>query len=415
MLKSVLSLLLISILLLPPLYGQSDFRQGYIVTHNSDTLRGLVDNRTEAKNARQVGFKSTLSGEVVKYDPTTINAYGFTGDKMYEAKTIPHDSTSSEKAFVELLVKGKISLYHFKEDGRLYIEKDAKPLQALYQTDIKVYQNGLPYIQTRKNYIGTLQWYMADCSHIQKKIDQAKLDYLSLMKLVDAYNHCGQEIRSLRTKRKFMVISAGAVGGLQSSKMHSSTESRGLIEYINHAQFGSSHQPFGGMFIKTNFPWITTKVSLYVEAQYTKAHYHTDYVWTMPNALVNYREELAYTFSYLRLPVLLRYTFPRGKIKPFVQAGGTFDFVLSQSGRHISEQEWTNTKTVYTFENKPASFDRSFFYGTLGTGLEFSLSKKLWGFIEIRGAYGTTSSTTLSAQKISTTFQILSLQTGIGF
>lgn len=415
MLKSLLSFILISILLLSPLYGQSDFRHGYIVTHNSDTLRGFVDNRTETKNARQVSFKSTLSGEVVKYDPTTIQAYGLTGDKMYEAKTIPLDSTSTEKAFVELLVKGKISLYRFKNDGRLYIEKDAKPLQALYQTDIKVYRNGLPYIQIRKNYIGTLQWYMADCSQIQKKIDHAKLDYLSLMKLVDAYNHCGQERGSLRTKRKFMVISAGAVGGLQISKMHSSTEGRGLVEYINYAQFGYSRQPSGGVFIKTNFPWITTKVSLYVEAQYTKAHYYSNYVWTMPNAVVNYREELSHTLSYLRLPVLLRYTFPRGRVKPFVQAGGTFDFILSQSSRHISEQEWTNTKTVYTFENKPVTFNPSFFYGTIGTGLEFSLSKKLWGFIELRGAYGTTATVAKSAEKINTSFQILFLQTGIGF
>ncbi|MDO1451472.1 outer membrane beta-barrel protein [Rhodocytophaga aerolata] len=415
MLKSLLSFLLISILLLSPLYGQSDFRDGYIVTHNGDTLRGFVDNRTETKNARQVGFKSTLSGEVTKYDPTTINAYGLTGDKMYEAKTIPVDSTSTQKAFVELLVKGKISLYRFKNDGSLYIEKDAKPLQALYQTDIKVYRNGLPYIQIRKNYIGTLQWYMSDCSQIQKKIDHAKLDYLSLMKIVDAYNHCGQEKGSLRTKRKFIVISAGAVGGLQVSKMHSSTEGRGLVEYINHAQFGYSLQPSGGVFIKTNFPWITTKISLYAEGQYTKAHYSSNYVWTMPNAVVNYREELAYTLSYLRIPVLLRYTFPRGRIKPFVQAGGTFDFILSQSSRHISEQEWTNTKTVYTFENKPASFNPSFFYGTIGTGLEFSLSKKLWGFIELRGAYGATATVAKSAEKINTTFQILSLQTGIGF
>ncbi len=155
--------LCLSLLTLTASFAQSDFRSGYIVTPSRDTIQGLIDYQSETKNASYVYFKRAQSAEPSRYESANLLAYGFTGSKMYESKKIKLDNATSVIAFLELLVKGKISLYHLKDDDRFYIEKAEQEIMPLFETKVKVQQGGRHYLETRKIYQAILSNLMADC------------------------------------------------------------------------------------------------------------------------------------------------------------------------------------------------------------------------------------------------------------
>ncbi|QHT65692.1 PorT family protein [Rhodocytophaga rosea] len=394
-------------------FAQSDFRTGYIVIPNKDTIQGWVDNRSEMKNARQIFFKRSQNTEPVKYEAVDLLGYGLTGNKMYESKQLKLDSNTTNIAFLEILVKGKISLYHFKENSYYYVEKSGYTLLPLLQTEIKVVHEGRNYFNIRKDYIGTLQMLMADCSALRKEIDQTSITYSSLMSLVYKYNNCGSESNSIQTKRKFLILNVGLISGIQSSSIKF-TSQNAEFSYLSNAQFAPDYQPFGGVSVKTTFPWITEKVSMIIEAQYSKNHYYSDSKRTVLSSSYKYiRDELEINLDYIRFPVLIRFTYPKGKFRPFLQAGAIYDIVLNNSSHWISEEE--SSQTVTTTEGGAVDIHDSQLYGTIGAGVEHRLSKKLSFFIECRGAMGGNliNSGTTSQYRIHT--RLLTLQAGISF
>jgi hypothetical protein len=85
--------------------AQNDFREGFIINLLQDTIRGLVDFRSNAQNYKTCRFK--LGQDVVEYTPSEIEGFGYDQDKVFT-------STVSEGTFVEVLVDGELSLYRSK-------------------------------------------------------------------------------------------------------------------------------------------------------------------------------------------------------------------------------------------------------------------------------------------------------------
>jgi hypothetical protein len=396
-------------------FAQSDFRSGYIVTTSQDTIQGLLDYQSETKNARQVYFKRTQSAEPAKYESTDLLAYGFTGSKMYESKKIKLDNATTVIAFLELLVKGKISLYHLKDDERFYIEKAEQEIMPLFETKVKVkHENGTDFIETRKIYLGVLNNIMADCPGVQKAIRRTKLDYSSLMDLVNVYNNFGIEKKSLQTKRKFLILKKGVLVGAQTTSMRFTTIPAALPEYefLTRTDFPADIQPFGGIFINSTFPWITEKVSIQLEAQFLKAHYYSNTQHIQYNAYTIH-DEFTINLNYLRFPVLFRYSYPKGKLRPYIQAGILNDFVLNKKVHLISEQQ--TSRSVSTSERSEMNMRNYSLYGTLGAGILHPLSKKLWLSVEVRGAMGNNMRDPVLIPRYKARNTILSVQTAIGF
>jgi hypothetical protein len=94
-----ISVLFISIVQI--LNAQSDFKPGYIITLQNDTVYGKIDNRGELLMAQVCIFKS-LQGEKHDYTPSEIKAFRITDEKYYIAKLL-----NGNMVFLEFLIKGK--------------------------------------------------------------------------------------------------------------------------------------------------------------------------------------------------------------------------------------------------------------------------------------------------------------------
>src|SRR5882672_2033434 len=107
----LLSLLLLS-LVSSALYSQ-DFRKGFIITPQNDTVRGYISYREGLRAHKVCNFKASLKQDVVKYEPTQLKGYGFENNAYFASRLAEVRDSVYEQAFLEVLVKGKATLYKY--------------------------------------------------------------------------------------------------------------------------------------------------------------------------------------------------------------------------------------------------------------------------------------------------------------
>jgi|GEM_PF-1867072 len=408
--------------------AQTDFREGYLVTHAHDTLTGWVDNRSEFRNARQCEFKTAPAAEPVRYEPKDILGYGFKMGKMFESRELTHGTPTpvTERVFLELLVKGTASLYHFKEDGRYYVEKGAHGLIGLYKTDKLINFEGKTRIIEQKQYIGILSLVMNDCPALNKKIRKASLEFKPLVDLVAEYNQCNTTAPSVKTNRTFIIVKGGMLGGVQRSSVRFSNLESGY-NYLNGPVFPASTSPFGGLYLQTTLPWVTERFSLWWELHHVRTGYAADHTWKVgyewnPVTRRTVRDEINLSFSALRLPVLVRYTYPRGKVRPFVQAGAMADYLLGSGSSTVRETEqvvssWNREDKTYVYTSYEPAMEmrRTNYYAVLATGLEHRFAPRLRWFAELRGAAGKTMIQPSTTPQYGANTLVFALLAGFGF
>jgi hypothetical protein len=96
-------LLLIS---LPGAIAQSDFREGYLVSLENDTIYGQVDYRPNSNENETIRFRQ--GEKVTKYFPKQISGFGYLNDIYFTSRVADH-------LFAEVLVSGELSLYKYKD------------------------------------------------------------------------------------------------------------------------------------------------------------------------------------------------------------------------------------------------------------------------------------------------------------
>lgn len=136
-----IGLLAIGILIFQFAFSQGNYKSGYIIKNNFDTIFGLVEHRDWRSNPVAIRFKTAIENEVISYRPADIAEFRVE-DEIYQSGVIvtevsprnlgdleegPQLNTIVETAFVQTLFKGEKSLYYFisptgKEN--FYIKQD---------------------------------------------------------------------------------------------------------------------------------------------------------------------------------------------------------------------------------------------------------------------------------------------------
>ena len=119
--------------------AQRNYRPGFIITLQKDTIYGQIDFRTDKMNEQRCVFRDDNTLQVRTYEPFDIWGYRFTDDgKMYVSKSVTLKMGEYPlDVFLEYLVKGMKSLYYmdtasiptyFIEDGDRLVKVDAPHL-----------------------------------------------------------------------------------------------------------------------------------------------------------------------------------------------------------------------------------------------------------------------------------------------
>lgn len=332
----------------------SAFGQRGFYTTDSTIFSGvkIIDNG-KILNARWCEVNKKEKTE--RYSPDEVEIYGFNKGRIYVSKNIPY-SGSSNNFFLEELSKGKLTLYYFadKKGATYFIEKESR-LQELAKGN----RSDDSYFQMQ------LQKISSDFPGIYNNAYHVHYNRRALSRFITDYNN--------RLYKPFPYFKIGFVGMAEMSKLVKPAKSSfGVIDQINYLNNSSAG---GGVF--TDIPIYASNFSYHMELLYTKHSY--SFSTESADEII----DVAANISSVKVPVLVRYTYPSKKISPFFNAGAIFIYNTNKKAKFLDTKysgniiEIEDITDMSIIANSQAGL-------SAGLGLEYRLNYKHSLFFELR-------------------------------
>ena len=310
--KKVALILILLLVCIGGIQAQRDYREGYIITNEWDTIYGWIDYRGDIRNSQVCSFKETEAGQATDYSPLDIVAYRFIDSKFYISKNIGDDDFPKQ-IFLEYLVNGMANLYFHRESNSkdlYYIEKDGKLFELKIDEHV-VKVDGVTRIRRVNSYVGVLNaalntWEMRD------EIGKAKLEHSSLINIAKNYHQytCidGSECIIYEKEKPLIVLRIGPVAGVYFSTLKMIMDSSiGALEYTSNPTANLTV----GVNLNIGMPRLNEKLFLQMQANYTKY-----------NFVYAYERTVKVSSNALQTGLTLKYEYPKGKLRPTLAAGG---------------------------------------------------------------------------------------------
>ena len=302
--------------------AQSDFRSGYIVKNNNDTLYGLIDYRGNKANARECIFRKNEKSEVVKFQPNEINTYRFTDSKYYVSKFV-NTGEKEEEIFLEYLINGIVSIYYYSDmiGDHYFIEKEKGKLINLKNESKEVIIDMTKYIRETKDYVGILRYLLSDSPMMLNKVNTATLNRQALIKLASDYHYsiCSDKSCIIYERKPTKIkFEFGPLIGYNIELITARSKAFAGEYYFKNSKFTTAYFPAFGFFVKSNMPFISECLFVQYEGTFAKS---TAKSVAPVNVFDMTFEEFFIERQAYNQSLLFRYEFPRGIIRPAFEFG----------------------------------------------------------------------------------------------
>lgn len=345
------------------LLAQTDFREGFIIKQDGDTLVGeLLYRKSDEKY-----FSSTIKQNKERQDflPSQIKGYGFLDDKFFI-------SGIAENEFVEVLLEGNLSLYKtyssYKE--AFYIVNEEGRISKLETKRLELIRNGERYVKDDNLWIGKLLTMTQDCNEGLPSPETLKLNQKTILDYVAGYNECqSSPYRVYKSRLPWIKLNYGILlGYLQSNflvKDRQISETPHLLDSYNSSSF------IGGLTLQISLPKFRDNTFFVVEGLYHEESYLSTVI--RENAgTINYYDT-SVDISTLSLSFSGKYNFRLPTLQIVVQAGVCLDLPTHKE-TYLRREEIRNSN-LYTSPIEEAFGFRDNYFGLFGAlGLE-----KDWG------------------------------------
>lgn len=304
--RSIFSIVLISLTLM--MNGQADFRPGYVLTKNGDTLYGKIDFRGASFQATTCRFIADGQTESRDYYPSEIAGYRFDDGKYYVSR-----SPEGNPAFLEFLVEGKLNVFYMRDitGERYFLEKDGMGLTELTYSEYIHMVDGVEYKNSTTKHYGVLAEYIADAPELRHRIGKiSEPGHRNLTNLARDYHYAVCKDEECIIYQKAMPPFTMEIEPVA-----------GFINYRDHFNYGAMNFLQAGMVLNLWMPMVNEK--LYLRTGVLLSLYEGDVA--------------EYTIPFQAL-----YRYPRGVVRPELSCGLNFmslqpyyQFALG-GGFHIS-------------------------------------------------------------------------------
>ena len=346
--------------------AQVDYRSGYYITLNNDTVRGMIKYGTNPGSFKYCYYKVADGQEVKQLTAEEISGYGFPDDMFFTRKSVEKMDSTREPVFMEVLVKGNISLFKYMD--AFYIEK----ADTLYELSNEKYENiveGKRVIIESNRYIGLLFLLMRDCSDLRDNIKEVRLFEKPLLNLVMSYNKCrGSETIEYKHKKPWTKIDVGALTGVLYSTLNFGYNSD-LRSYMK-ARYHSV-DPFAGIIIGFSSPRLSDKISFQTELHFFKPAY-SSFITIRNNSSIEYYD-MYIDRTTLSIPLSVRYSSSATRNSWFAQAGINWDYNINDEMTYIYED--VAGKVVNTYRSTPFQLNHNLVGYWAGCGYEARFRK----------------------------------------
>ncbi len=372
------------------IYSQHDFRQGFIIDNNNDTIPGFIDYQGDIKLSQHCLFKKHEKDEFVIYQPSEILGYRFINDKYFVSKEVLVGNLK-EKRFLEFLLHGAVDLFSLKDlNGvRFFIQKGFDFIE-LKQTEVVDYVDSHVYKKIKKEYIGPLKYFLSDVPSISNKVDNLSLNRKSLINIAEEYhnqvctdNKCVIYKKNLpKTK-----INIGLIGGYNLSSIKDEPSFHLVSKdfkssYFYNGDFRTSRNPILGIYVNIPFNFTNDKFSFQYEGNINYKDFQSTFVKTstLSPTVLNGK----YSFSYYSLynNFLSRFDLLKWKLRPI--------FFLGLSVNRNFNCNYNNVNIPDTQVGVNMSFPNVTYYSLVGgIGLAYKFYGRDFTFrIMVNRGYG---------------------------
>lgn len=403
------------------IFAQRDFRPGYVITSNGDTIHGFI--LYKAVNSSAVcTFKKTETEIPQDFTPREIKSYRFDEGKFFVKRSIVRDSTATE-VFLEFLISGKASFYYMRDESdHYYVEKeDGRLIELTAEDKVLTDADGVDFVKPSQ-YEGKLKALFSDCPAIFPDISKTSLSHASLIKLGKNYHQrtCfNDNCIIFERQRKPVRFRPGIYGGITFNRLKFGCQPVKVQDGVKTAEYGnqliSDFSAGGELGIRLEFENVLTTfehVSLMMDVavqyfgqyrltetgSYDMIRYEgTDYRLTrLPYIFyVQYLDVNTRTYL-LKIPLMVNYTFLKGNFRPYIHGGLMNMITFSQNEQFQLERfmlEYGKSVPGYQYGLILSSGIRIYtrpgyfiFFGidyeytqTTSVGLEYRLNNNLFG------------------------------------
>ncbi|MEQ8474121.1 MAG: outer membrane beta-barrel protein [Marinoscillum sp.] len=350
--------------------AQEDFRAGYVITNELDTVHGLIQYKGNIQNFNGVSFKEGANQPVAVYTPEMISAYRFDGGKYYESKEVIVDG-ETYTLFLEYLIYGisrvyygiidKTEYYFVLKDDKMYVlpneEKDVTIDGKLYQFKLTQFK-------------GLLRFIYKDAPSVVNQVESASFNHKSMIKMAKNYH------KQVCDTYECIVFEKSAkpnkyiepMVGFASSTMRVRNSDDGVTQSI---MSGGFRLHFTSIKFNDNWHFITGVNFSHISFDSTEFY--------IPNDNVNniQRWKVSAEYSYFQVPLALSYSFGSGKLKPYLLVGAEATVILSPKYTKELLEGYRNRETD-TFRKLQIGY-------IVGTGMRFQMNENMQLVLE--GSY----------------------------
>ena len=353
---------------IPKGIAQSDFRKGFIITTQKDTVHGEIDYRPNSKNYQTCHFKN--NGTVTEYAPSQILGYRFYNDKYFTSQVL-------DDSFVEVLIDGDLSL--FKHEEGYSIQKSGGELHNLESQKAIVEEDGKSKVKEDTRWKGIVSYLTLDCEQNPQLLQSLKLEEKSLTHFVINYHKCkGAEFTYYKTEKPGPKMEFGFIAGLTQSniKIRRVFNLKGYL-----ADNYLSTDPFVGFIFAASLPEFSEKIVLQSELHLIKSNFSSSIVLN-PYLRTEYHDAFIDVLT-MSVPFTLKYSLSGKKYPLFFQLGFSYDKNLKTDSKLISQWAYQYPDTVVTKESLAFEINKNQVGLIGGIGAEKSF-KKFKGAVTIR-------------------------------
>lgn len=314
-------------------HSQIDFRDGYVVTHKNDTIKGQIAYQSFYNNSNTCIFKK--DDQITYFLPSELEGYGITDYKFFTSGIV-------KGQFVEFLVQGEISL--FRHVNRYIVKKD----DDIHYLKREVLES--KNIKNSNKWKGVITYLVSDCESINKA-SISKLSYTekSLKKIIIKYNNCISEKPQIyKQNKKSIDFTFGASVGVNYSTINA-VEIPLSKKYLSENR--TSINPKIGLGLYVTSPVFTDKFGIEILLNYSYSSYYSYSSFTETISAYSEIYDSFIDMQTLSIPFAIRYNLLNGNYNLYTTVGVNLDYNLTKSNSYISESRSGNTVSRYIGEN----------------------------------------------------------------
>jgi|WetSurMetagenome_2_1015567.scaffolds.fasta_scaffold00002_202 hypothetical protein len=359
------------------IFSQKNLKPGYVVLNSNDTLKGFIDYRGDILNCSKCVFYSNIEAQATTYNPGDIKAYRFNEGRYYISRNIKIKS-KEKVVFLEYLVNGITSLYFYRDDlGDYYFIEKGGNIYELSHSLTVISDGERDYYKESNLYKGQLKVIYGEANDLMPKINNARFDRKTMMKLSEDYHNITCSDRKCIIYEKKLPGSIITFGPILRYDFITATY-EGFMSNFDH----ENRQSFRiGAGMNVQLISVNEKLNFELKALIGKEKSHGYYSGTSGEIMNTYTLD----FSTTKITIIpdIKYIYPSGKVRPSVSLGLEYGQVISQNSTYKIQHLLNGT--VFSEDVTDDLISNKFDIGViLTTGIVTNLKKitlniDLWG------------------------------------